>query len=187
MHVPDDELVNEVKLPYTLVDDDIFLLKTWLMKPYLVKYLTVLQWIYNYPTSRARKTVENTFGILSAKWRIYHHPIRASPETVESIIKGTICLHNYLCLTENAHNLPSGFVDCESETGEIVPEDWRKTVQNDDIQGLQHLGHISGNRHCFSADQMLHSSIISIVKQDKSHGKHNIHKKHKNNVKLFLI
>ena len=42
----------------------------------------------------------------ATKWRIYHCPIRASYETVESIIKATICLHNYLCLTENAHYLP---------------------------------------------------------------------------------
>lgn len=46
------------------------------------------------------------------------------------------------------------FVNCESETGEIVPRDWSKIVQNDDLQGLRHLGRISGNRHCFTANQM---------------------------------
>ena len=68
-------------------------------------------------------------------------------------LKAIICLHNYLRLTENAHYLPSGFVNCEREIGEIVPVDWRKIVLNDDVQGLQHLWHVSGNRHCFSADQ----------------------------------
>ena len=43
IHVPDDELINEVKLPYTLVGDDIFPLKTWLIKPYPGKNLTVPQ------------------------------------------------------------------------------------------------------------------------------------------------
>ena len=34
IHVPDDELVNEIKLHYILFDADIFPLKTCLMKPY---------------------------------------------------------------------------------------------------------------------------------------------------------
>ena len=43
----------------------------------------------------------------------------------------------------------------ESEAGEIIPGNWRKIVHNDDDQELlQHPGHISGNRHCFSADEM---------------------------------
>ena len=47
--------------------------------------------------------IENIFGIFAAKWRIFHQPICASPENVERIIKATVCFHNYLCLTENAH------------------------------------------------------------------------------------
>ena len=52
MHLPDDKSVNKIKLPYTLFGDDIFPLKTWLMKPYPGKILTVPQQIYNYCTSR---------------------------------------------------------------------------------------------------------------------------------------
>ena len=78
-------------MPSVLVGDDIFPLKPWLMKPYPGKNLTVEERIYNYRLSRARRTIENTFGILAAKWRIFRGPIKAKPEKIEDIIKATVC------------------------------------------------------------------------------------------------
>jgi len=40
--------------------------------------------------------VENTFGILVSRWRIFHKPLNTGLEIVDSIIKATICLHNLL-------------------------------------------------------------------------------------------
>ena len=37
-------------------------------------------------------------------------------------------LHNYLRLTENASYCPSGFVDCESSSGEVKHGKWRTVV-----------------------------------------------------------
>uniref|UniRef100_A0A1X7TMB6 DDE Tnp4 domain-containing protein n=1 Tax=Amphimedon queenslandica TaxID=400682 RepID=A0A1X7TMB6_AMPQE len=144
---------NAATLPYTLVGDDIFPLKTWLMKPYPGKSLTLHKRIYNYRLSRARRTIENTFGILAAKWRIFRRPIRASPENVERIIKACVCLHNYLRLMDNASYTPSGFVDKEGENGEIIPGDWRNTLASSGSTGLQSLSNVSGNRYCFDAVQ----------------------------------
>ena len=39
---------------------------------------------------------------------------------VEKIVQATICLHNYLCLTENANHAPAGFVDREDSSGNII-------------------------------------------------------------------
>ena len=76
---------------------------------------------YNYRLSRTRRTIENAFGILilGAKWRIFRRAIRADVTLVEKIVQATICLHNYLCLTENANYTPAGFVDCDS-SGNII-------------------------------------------------------------------
>ena len=61
--------------------------------------------------------------MLSAKWRIFRKPIKANIDLVENIVKATLCLHNYLRLTENASYPPQGFVDSEDSSGNIIPGD----------------------------------------------------------------
>lgn len=74
------------------------------MKPYPGKNLDQCQRIYNYRISRARQTVQNTFGIklLAAKRRIFRRAIRADIALVEKIVQVAVYLHNYVRLTENA-------------------------------------------------------------------------------------
>ena len=131
LDLPVAEEVNGHKLPYVIVADDIFPLKPWLMKPYGGQNIPETSRIYNYRLSRARRTIENAFGILSAKWRIFRRPIRASPSTVEGIIKATVCLHNYLRLTDNANYTPQGFCDSLSWDGSIIEGDWRNILESD--------------------------------------------------------
>ena len=47
-----------------------------------------------YRYSGACRLVENGFGILSARWKIYITPIQAKPENIEKIALATIALHN---------------------------------------------------------------------------------------------
>ena len=145
---------SSFQLPSVLVGDDIFPLKPWLMKPYPGKNLTVEERIYNYRLSRARRTIENTFGILAAKWRIFRGPIKAKPEKIEDIIKATVCLHNYLRLTDGARYLPNGFVDCESNSGEIIAGDWRKEVPD----GFKNLPRSRSNR-CTAESAQIRNNI----------------------------
>lgn len=57
--------------------------------------------IFNYRLSRARRVIENAFGILTSRWRIYRKSIIASLQTVDGIVKATVCLHNWLKKGEN--------------------------------------------------------------------------------------
>ena len=91
------------KCPFFLVGDDIFPLCDWILKPYPGKDLDQEERIFNYRLSRARRIIENSFGILVARWRIFHGPIRACVETVEAITQAACILHNYLRLTDNAY------------------------------------------------------------------------------------
>ena len=69
---------------------------------------------------------------------------------IQNIVKATICLHNYLRLTENAGYLPTGFVDSYDESGAFKPGEWRAVVLAD--TGLQSLNRLGGNRSKFSAE-----------------------------------
>ena len=93
-------------LPYVLFRNEIFPLRPWLMKSYPGKRLNESQRIFLCRLSRPRRTVENAFGILSAMWRIFRKPIRTNVDLAEKIMKATVCLHNYLRVTENANYIP---------------------------------------------------------------------------------
>ena len=63
-----DQLPNDdIDVPYSFIGDDAFGLRTWLMKPHPSRGLTKEKRIFNYRLSRARRVVENAFGILAQR------------------------------------------------------------------------------------------------------------------------
>ena len=148
--IPESESVNGVDLPYVLVADEIFPLKPWLMKPFPGKEKPLEKEIFNYRLSRCRRIIENTFGILTAKWHVFTHPIKADPLYVEMIMKAGVCLHNYLRLTENAHYIPDGFMDSENDSGNVHPGDWRAIVTGD-TSALVNIGRVGSNNYSVEA------------------------------------
>ncbi|MCG8622026.1 MAG: transposase family protein [Proteobacteria bacterium] len=52
--------------------------------------------VFNYRLSRARRIVENAFGILAQRFRIYNRRMQYSVNTVVKIVKATCVLHNFL-------------------------------------------------------------------------------------------
>lgn len=57
--------------------------------------------------------------------------ISANPETVDGIIKATVCLHNFIKhQKEDAHRYcSSNFIDQEKENGMVTPGQWRTEVK----------------------------------------------------------
>lgn len=87
------------KLPMVIVGDEAFPLKPYLLRPYSRQHLTGNEpnKIFNYRLSRARRVVENAFGILAARWRIFLRYMEVQPDTADSVIRAACCLHNMLC------------------------------------------------------------------------------------------
>ena len=93
----EDKLANsETVLPYVFVGDDAFSLKPYLMKPFPFRNQERDERVFSYRLSRARRIIENAFGILSSRFRIFHTTINLAPEKVEQIVLAAVVLHNYL-------------------------------------------------------------------------------------------
>ena len=140
-------------LPYYLVGDEIFGLKTWLMKPYSGRRLPEEQNAFNYRLSRARRVIENAFGILRLRWKIYSRPIKGSVENIIRYVLATLCLHNYLSQTENASYCAAGFVDSENSSGKIKDGEWRSQAQASE-GSLREIEPSRGNRYNLNALEM---------------------------------
>lgn len=50
--------------------------------------------------SRARRVVENAFGILAGRWRCFRKNLEVQPEFVDKIVS-SCCLHNMLQCADN--------------------------------------------------------------------------------------
>ena len=141
MGVPDSELIEgtNYELPYFLVGDEIFPLQNWLMCPYSGNTLTNDQRkMFNYRLFRARRIIENSFGILVSHLGVFQTPINATPEKVEKKIHA-VALHNYLRQTDNANYTPVGFVDSENDSGEITEGKWRSKIDGNNLKPVNRV------------------------------------------------
>ncbi|XP_065584575.1 uncharacterized protein LOC136043591, partial [Artemia franciscana] len=132
---------NGTILPHVFVADEAFPLKMNIMRPFPggLSVADRQKRVYNYRLSRARLVVENAFGILAARWRIFNSPINCKVETVDSIVKACCCLHNFV-LSENSQYCPINFVDAQSGNREIIPGAWRTMVSDNWLQRQQRQG-----------------------------------------------
>ena len=115
------------KMPFVIVGDEAFGLKTYMMKPYPSRQLSDDERIFNYRLSRARRVSENAFGILSNRFRVLDKHIYLSPEKSTTVTNACIVLHNFLLTRKDV---------------------WYNNRQTDSGAGImQRIGQQGGNRN----------------------------------------
>ncbi|CAL1687601.1 unnamed protein product [Lasius platythorax] len=159
-------------MSFTFVGDAAFPLRIFMMRPYakpkrrrnqgqqeeeeemnedynrdIVGGLGLRELIFNYRLSRAKKVIENAFGILVSKWTILKGSIACSLETCETI--ALVVLHNFLLFSEEELPMQQqrynvrGLTDQEGPHGELFHGAWRREVP--DINIFQRIGRMGSN------------------------------------------
>ena len=127
-----------------------------MMKPYPDRNIPLDERIFNYRCSRARRIIENTFGIAISSFWIFRRLIIAHTEKASLITKSVVALHNFLmkkraCQSENYSYCPPSYVDQENRSG-VVPGDWRKEEAVCD--GLLLIQKLGSNNYSKSAKEV---------------------------------
>lgn len=130
LNLPTNE-ENEEGLNFVFIGDEAFALHDNILKPYSQRHLNYERRIFNYRISRARNVVENAFGLMAARFRVFHTAINLEPMKVRYIVLAACVLHNFLVRSSSAYCNPQ-VVDTEDEvTREVTPGTWRKEIDKD--------------------------------------------------------
>lgn len=134
-HVPRSEALpgRTEPVPYVIVGDDAFAMSNYLMKPYPGRTLEIPKRIYNYRLSRARRIIENVFGIMSSKFRLFLKPIALQPNKVESAVLACAYLHNFLRRNSESRYAytPPGSLDSYDGDGNVIEGFWRREINEE--------------------------------------------------------
>ncbi|XP_040209420.1 protein ALP1-like [Rana temporaria] len=114
-------------LPHVIVADEAFQMAENLLKPYSGRRLNGQRRVFNYRLTRARRYVECAFGILTNKWRILTTSIQVKAESVDSVIKACVVLHNFVIKLEPG-SIPTMEEIAEVELSGLEPNPIRSSV-----------------------------------------------------------
>lgn len=128
---------RKTSMPYFVIGDEAFQLNEHVMKVYSgfhPKGSTKRN--FNYRLCRARRVVENVFGISSSVFRVLRKPMFLEPEKAEVVVMAVAHLHNFLRKSMNSVNIytPSDSFDKEVDRqlieGNIIKYNKSKTFES---------------------------------------------------------
>ena len=94
-------------VPFCFVGDVAFPLQANLMRPFPRKERSMPddKLIFNCRLTRACRIVENAFGILAQRFRVFARGLQLIPDNVDKIVKVCCVLHNFLRGYQDIHTL----------------------------------------------------------------------------------
>ena len=101
-------------LPYVFVGDEAFGMRPDFLKPYPKIQLNKDSRIFNYRLSRARRVVENTFGIMASRFRVLQTVINLNVHNIDTMVITCCVLHNFLRRLCPQNYTPSDVLDREN-------------------------------------------------------------------------
>ncbi|XP_046674805.1 uncharacterized protein LOC124363592 [Homalodisca vitripennis] len=113
--LPQPSVADGTLLPYVFIGDEEFELRENLMKPFNASVLNYERRICNYRFSRARRIIENVYGILVARFGVLQKPITLRIDRISDVVLACFALHNFLRATSPNKYTPSDCLDEESE------------------------------------------------------------------------
>lgn len=139
LHLPAPQPLpgHDINVPFVIVADDAFAFKPEMMKQFTGIHLSATQRVFNYRLSRARRCIENAFGVLSARFRVMRSPISVDAAKTRKITLATCALHNFLIEKNKAMYMPNNFVDHYSNDGDLIEGLWRQNLADTTFYPLQ--------------------------------------------------
>lgn len=114
-------------MPYVFIGDEAFPLMKNLMKPYAQRNINIEQKIFNYRLCRARRVVENAFGIMATRFSLFLRSIAIDIDKIDTVVLACCALHNFLRKMSKKNNVTESYVDHEdTHGGTVVPGMWRQ-------------------------------------------------------------
>ncbi|XP_050676764.1 uncharacterized protein LOC126973480 [Leptidea sinapis] len=119
------EIPYVTEVPYFILSDKAFALNEYTMKPFEGNPENgSKERIFNYRLSRARRVVENAFGILSAIFRVFRKPILLEPNKATKVVLAAVYLYNYIRKNTSTNLISPELFDRELD-GALIPGQWR--------------------------------------------------------------
>lgn len=94
------------RMPFVLVGDEAFPLMENLMRPFPGEALNLTRHCFNCRLYRARRISENAFGILAARWRLFHQAIQGDLSLVDNLVWSGVLLPNYMTTCDDEEGVP---------------------------------------------------------------------------------
>lgn len=144
LNIPQPEVLQipyAIKVPYMILGDQAFELNYYTIKPFRGTPVTgSVERIFNYRLSRARRVVENAFGISSSVFRILRKPLLLQPKTAKKVVLAIMYLHNFLRKSTTSRDIytPDGTFDREVN-GNIIPGSWRTEQGGSAFQPIDNI------------------------------------------------
>lgn len=134
------------KVPFCILGDKAFQLNEYTMRPYEGNpERGSKERIFNYRLSRARRVVENAFGVLSSVYRVLRKPILLEPENATKVVLASIHLYNYLRRTTSNSLAAPGTFDELGNDGEMLEGNWRNESEPTSLLAIQQIPRRGGN------------------------------------------
>ncbi|XP_052129598.1 uncharacterized protein LOC127750928 [Frankliniella occidentalis] len=160
-------------LPYVFIGDAAFQGIEGILTPFPGRFLPKEENLFNYRLSRARRVVENAFGVLCARYRILRTSIIASQTLAKSIVTCCLSLHNFHLMDEDSipprswKYKPCGYDDYVRDDGTYVFGRWRQECRKMEFTIFRNLKR-QASRKCtsshFSSNEVMEKFLEYFVR-----------------------